>query len=45
MAMFDVYSVALGECNYRATYFLQMFQKEGGITTDLCLIQALSHAP
>ena len=38
--MFDVYRGALDECNYRATYFLQMLQKEGGITTALRLIRA-----
>ena len=32
-AMFDVYHNAKQECNYNATYFLQMLGKYGGLQT------------
>ena len=40
LAMFEIYRRALDECNYQATYFLQMLQKEGGMATALRLIRA-----
>jgi hypothetical protein len=43
-AMFGVYEGAKGECNYNATYFLQMLHEHGGLQTARRLLSSRNPA-